>query len=77
MVPAADLVQHAGDGRIVGRAEHRRGVEAEAGGADRRQFPIGEMGREDEAGLVVVAQGDEMLDPVDLGAAGASGLSGS
>ena len=53
---AADLVQHTGGRRLVRRAEHRRGVEPEAGGADRRQLPIGEMGREDQAGLAVLPQ---------------------
>ena len=65
---AADLVHDAGDGGVVRGAEHGGGVKAVAGGADRRQFPIGEMGREDQAGLAVVAQRDEMLDAVDLDA---------
>ena len=41
---AAHLVHDARHGRVVGRPEHRRRIEPVAGGADRRQLPVAEMG---------------------------------
>ena len=71
---AADLVHGPRNGGIVGRPEHRRGVETVAGGADRRQFPVAEMGGEDQSGPAVVLQGDEIVDALDLDAALGLGL---
>src|SRR5829696_8225044 len=71
---APDLVQHMGGRRFVRRAEDHGRVEPIAGGADRRQLPVGEMGREDQGRLAVLGQCDEVLDAVDLDAPDLAGI---